>query len=132
MYNMKRGILSLSLFLIVVLFISGCAQMSPRITTKDTSKNNGPDCEEEYYPDGEPCRLGDLVCDGGWNVLDIVLWNNYACCGFEELNIWGVIGCQADMNLDQVIDGDDGAIIKQCVLQDNCEEYIESRFLPQD
>ena len=47
---MKRGSLVLSLFLVSILVLSGCAQMSPRITTKETSKNNGP--EMEFFPLG--------------------------------------------------------------------------------
>lgn len=133
------GNLFLCLLLISILVISGCSQMSPRLkTNQDTIRNNDIDCEEEYYPEdhnyypGEPCRLGDLNCDGGWNVIDMALYMLYIFMyDFYEHPSYGIIGCQADINLDQVIDGDDALIIRNCVLTETCEEYIERRFLPE-
>ncbi|MDP7027533.1 MAG: dockerin type I domain-containing protein, partial [Candidatus Marinimicrobia bacterium] len=69
-----------------------------------------------------PCALGDLNCDGGWNVLDIVALANCVlattCSGIEG-------GCSSDMNGDGNYNVLDIVQLANCILADNCGGRVD-------
>jgi len=67
----------------------------------------------------ENCQTGDMNCDGGWNVLDIValvncvLGNN---CSEAENGYVGDTNCDGGFNVLDVV------ILVNCVLNNNCDD----------
>jgi len=63
------------------------------------------------------CLLGDLNCDGGWNVLDIVTLTNCVlannCAELEN-------ACAGDMNQDGGYNVLDIVTLANCILANNC------------
>jgi hypothetical protein len=80
--------------------------------TLPTPGESNTDCESIC-----PCAIGDLNCDGGWNVLDIVALTN---CILAETCEGNNNGCTADLNDDGFYNVLDIVSLANCVLADNC------------
>ena len=80
-----------------------------------------------------PCELGDVSCDGLWNVLDIVQLANCVlaqnCSTIEN-------GCAGDLNGDNSYNVLDIVTLANCVLAQNCggrvDDASESRLIISD
>jgi len=100
----------------------------------DTFQENPP-----YFPEEQPeppecaCALGDINCDGLWNVLDIV---QLATCVLNSAcgDIPG--GCAADLNGDGAYNVLDIVNLANCILSQNCggriDDATESSFIMKD
>ena len=70
-----------------------------------------------YHLQTETCHLGDLDCNGSWNVLDIVALANCIlagnCASLEN-------GCAGDLNQDGGFNVLDIVTLANCVFVGNC------------
>jgi hypothetical protein len=78
--------------------------------------------EEQPEPPECPCALGDINCDGSWNVLDVV---NLANCVLDDNCGDLPNGCAGDMNSDGSWNVLDIVNLANCVLDDNCGGRVD-------
>ncbi|MDP6771985.1 MAG: T9SS type A sorting domain-containing protein, partial [Anaerolineales bacterium] len=73
--------------------------------------------EEQPEPPVCPCLIGDANCDGGWNVLDIVILAN---CVLTSLCAEAYSACAVDLNYDGNYNVLDIVTLSNCVLAETC------------